>query len=156
MDPVNRRPALHRLLLLLLWPAGCAGPGSDDDSAPLRETLDAILAADNAGDIERVMACYADDPLWLPPDGGVVAGREAIRARYAAAFARQRFELSGRVAEARAAGGIGWVRGETLGRLVPRDGAAPATVHDQYVALLVRDDGRWRIARLMWGPIRPP
>ncbi len=44
-----------------------------------RETAEAIHAAINARDVAAVMACFGDDPVFLPPGGGAeVRGRDAV------------------------------------------------------------------------------
>lgn len=44
-----------------------------------RETAEAIHTAINAGDVSAVMACFGDDPVFLPPGGGAeVLGRDAV------------------------------------------------------------------------------
>lgn len=52
--------------------------------------VEAQLEAYNARDVDAFMACYTQDVQILDADGGlVVDGWDAMRERYAAAFARE-------------------------------------------------------------------
>lgn len=69
-------------------------------SAPapaIASLLDAFNAAFNRGDLDAVMAAFADDAEYLPGDGRVHRGRAAIRAAFApqfgGAFGAMRFDL---------------------------------------------------------------
>ena len=79
------------LLPLLLIAAGCKqGPG--EVSAPVaKAAIEAAMrdsaAGWNAGDLDRFMAVYADDPAtsFLTKDG-LIRGKAAIAVRYAPSF----------------------------------------------------------------------
>ena len=48
----------------------------------------------NAGDLDGVVALFEPDAIMTGPDGGQIAGHQAIRAKYAAVLARRpRFSL---------------------------------------------------------------
>jgi uncharacterized protein (TIGR02246 family) len=144
---------LLRWMLVASLAVSCRALSANDTSRAER-ILDEILAADHAGDVERVMACYTESPMLLPPNEAAVAGRDAIRARYIGAFTRYRFEFGGSADEAHVAGDTGWMRGETHGTLVSKSGGENLSAHDRFLAILERArDGKWRIARLMWSPL---
>ena len=148
------RPGFVSLLLSTLAAACSALPSTGHDISPVQRALAEIIAADNAGDIERVMACYSPSPMLMPPNEDVVDGRDAVRARYELAFANFRFEFEGAAFETRVEGDLGWIRGETRGRLVSKGGGGDIAAHDKFLMTLERDGaGHWRIARLMWSPV---
>ena len=110
-----------------------------------------IIAADNAGDLDAVVAHYADDAVLLPPNGRIVEGKEAIRERYRTGFERFRFEVSITLKETKVSGDWAFNRGVTKGRLVPLAGGEARSLNDQYLMILRRmPDGAWKIARLIW------
>ncbi len=110
-----------------------------------------IIAADNAGDLDAVVAHYADDAVLLPPNGRIVEGKEAIRERYRTGFERFRFEVSITLKETKVSGDWAFNRGVTQGRLVPLAGGEARSLNDQYLMILRRmPDGAWKIARLIW------
>jgi len=145
-----------RHAILLLVPCFVAWRTSApvrEDAMSAQDVLAQIIAADNAGDVERVMACYSPTPMLMPPNEGVVEGREAVRARYAMAFENYRFEFTGVERETHASGNVAWMRGETRGRLVSKTGGEDVAAHDKFLMTLERDGaGHWHIARLMWSP----
>lgn len=80
------------LLPLLLVAAGCKQTAAPAVSAPVaRAEIEAVMrdsaAGWNAGDLDRFMGVYADDPgtSFLTVDG-LIRGKAAITARYAPSF----------------------------------------------------------------------
>lgn len=141
-------------LLVALRPAPAQETAGD--SAALEGVARAIIRADNAADLGRVMELYSDTALLFPPGAPPVRGRTAIRPRYASLFREFVPELESAIYEVRAGPGFGYVVGRTLGRFRGRDGAEERRVDDDYVLVAAREsDGRWRIVRLIWNPRRP-
>jgi len=128
-----------------------ATPDTEGEANAAR-AVERLIAADNSRDINRVMLCYTDDVVWMPPDGEPLLGKKAIRPRYEALFSTYILDLTVEFDEARADRELAFVRGRTGGKLTPLDGSAPKTVDDQFVALLRRERGGWRVSHLMWTP----
>lgn len=121
------------------------------DAANVEAVARRLVEADNAGDLEGVLAGYADDAVLLPPGRPHVAGHEAIREHYAALFRDLRFEVEIDVAEVVVSGDLAYVRGETRGAVIARRDEGRTPVHDDYLMVLRRSpDGAWRITRLIW------
>lgn len=136
--------------LLFACVAACRSVGTES-AGGIRETVEGVIAADNARDLDAVMSCYAPDAEWLPPDEAAVVGHEALRARYAALFAAFQPKIALTIEEAWLLGDVAVVRGRARGRLVPNDGGDARMLDDKYLMLLRRDaDDKWRIIRLMW------
>jgi ketosteroid isomerase-like protein/pimeloyl-ACP methyl ester carboxylesterase len=122
-----------------------------DDIALVKKVLAGIIAADNASDVERIVAFYEDDALLLPPAGHAVAGKAAIKERYRQGFEKARLELVFHSEETQVAGAWAFDRGLTSGRNVWRDGREPTKFEHKYLMILKRQsDGAWKIARLIW------
>lgn len=137
------RAAATALLLL----AACSPrPGQPADGAEraMAETLAAYEEASNSGDAGALTALYAEDALLLPPDGGVVSGREAIRE-----FWTEGMEpgLSFEVVQTSATPEGGFIAGRF--HLAPTD-AAPADSGKYLICLRRGSDGRWRVVADMW------
>jgi hypothetical protein len=60
------------------------------------------------------------------------------------------------IAEARAEGGLGFVRGATRGTLTSLASGAPVEVDDKFLALVRCESGAWRVSHLMWSPRAVP
>ncbi len=112
------------------------------------------MDADNRGDVDAVLECYAGDAVLLPPGGASVQGVENIRPRYEALFSSSRLEVRMDVDSIEVNGALAFSRGFTRGRTIPRDGSPPRGIADRYLMVLRRKPGGdWKIAALMWGPV---
>jgi len=145
------------LLVVLLSSRALAAPAAQEcgqDAAGVREiraVATGIIAADNERAIERVLAYYTPDAIWMPPEQDAVVGRAKIRARYEALFAAFTPEISPTIEQACVAESLGFVRGHNGGRVVDRRSGAARDLDDAYLMLLRREaDGAWRISHLMW------
>src|SRR5262245_28897809 len=93
--------------------------GAEDGAgevAQIKKVLAGIIAADNASDVERIVAFYEDDALLLPPASPAVAGKAAIKERYRQSFENARLELAFHSEETQVAGAWAFDRGLTHGR----------------------------------------
>lgn len=132
---------------------GACQPDADPDPLDaVRGTIDALIAADNAGDLDAIASYYAEDGVLIPPSGAPVQGRSIIRARYAEGFERFRLRVTLYEEGARASGGLAFSRGTTRGEYVWRDGSPPTPFADRYLLTLRQIDGEWKVAVLMWSP----
>ena len=129
------------------------------DERAVRAVAAAIIAADNARNLDSVLALYAPDAVLMPPGEEPVRGRDAIRPRYEALFRTFSPAIRSELDDVRVAGSLAFVSGRNTGELTPRDSASPPRrLNDLFLMVLSRDQaGRWRIARLMWhaGPTPP-
>ncbi len=124
--------------------------------AEVQALFDRLMAADNRGDVDAVLECYAKDAVLLPPGGASVEGVENIRPRYEGLFARSRLEVRMDVESIEVKGELAFSRGVTRGRTVPKDGSPPRQIADRYLMVLRQGpSGTWTIAALMWGPVVP-
>ena len=118
-------------------------------------TVERLIDADNARDLEAVLTCYTNDVIWLPPGEAPVQGKEAIRARYESLFASFDIAFTLEIAEASGRDGVGFAWGTTRGSITPRAGGAAIPVDDKFLAVLREEaDGRWLVARLAWSPMQ--
>ena len=66
--------------------APCSPDGDPEAVAAVRATVQRIIAADNARDLEAAVACYTEDAQWLRPEAQAIIGRKALRESYASMF----------------------------------------------------------------------
>lgn len=138
--------------LAALAVASPALAAQDCAGADPKAVLQAIIAADNARDLDKVLGFYTSDVVWIGPAKPEVRGLDAIRASYVGMYRDMRPALSIEITEARAGGDLAMVRGLTLGRLEPAGGGEAKTVHDNFLALLACEAGQWKVSHLMWSP----
>lgn len=141
------RIAIATLCGLLFAPASCRSTQSRIEPA---QVVCQIIAADNARNVDDAMAHYTKDVVWIPPRGELVIGSEAVRERYRAMYRTYKIDLAVEVEEVETASGLAVVRGITRGTLTSRRDDTETVVHDRFLAILRRADGRWRVAQLMW------
>ena len=139
--------------LVLSWTVATAQECSADSTVvkAVRRVADNIIAADNAQEIEKVIALYATDAVLLPPNEPPVSGQAAIRSRYEPLFANFKPQIESRIDEVCVDQKTAFVRGHNGGNLVPINGGDFRQLDDTYLMLLRREkDGMWRISHLMW------
>jgi ketosteroid isomerase-like protein len=146
MTALTRRaaPAISGALLLLATACRPAGAPAGDDDRALRDVVARYEAASNEGDAMALVALYADDALLLPPDGGMVSGRDAILE-----FWQDGIEpgISFEVVGSRATGGSGYVVGQFL---VEATESAPADSGKYVLCLQRQRNGGWLVVADIW------
>ena len=127
-----------------------AAPACDANvaGAPLK----AIIAADNKGDIAAAMTHYAADPVWLPPTRLPLRGRAAVEASYRKMYGEFAPALSIDIDDTKAGGDVAVVHGRTHGTLQSRAKKDAVTVGDEFEAVVLCDEGAWRVDSLRWWP----
>ena len=146
MTAMTPRAAPALISVLLLLAAACRpaeAPAGDDDRA-IRDVVSRYETASNEGDAAALAALYAVDALLLPPDGGMVSGRDAILE-----FWQDGIEpgISFEVVGSRAAGGSGYVVGRFL---VEATESAPADSGKYVLCLQRQRDGGWLVVADIW------
>jgi len=160
---------MRRSLILLLLAAAVAFPlPARTDAA--RELSDAeafveqYLSTFNAADPVALAGLYAEDGLILPPAGGAVRGREAIR-KFWSDSSRQ--SLSFHMLQKNVCGETGFfvgtytARENRSGRFYPASpfvllgspsqAAKPSPISGNFTLCVRRgDDGQWKVASDMW------
>jgi uncharacterized protein (TIGR02246 family) len=108
----------------------------------------------NAKDLDKLVAAYADDAVYLPPHHAAVHGREAIREYLKIPLSHDVTDLHFDVTYIRHAGELAYDVGRYT-MTVPHDGG---TRKDQgkYLTVWRREAGRWRIVADTWSSDLPP
>jgi ketosteroid isomerase-like protein len=136
---------------------GCLGVRDDAPHAAsvsdVEHAVFRLMTADDDSDLATVLDCYTRDALLLAPDGTTFQGSDAIGGHYLDVFSKLVMKIRATPAETVVAGRFAWQRGEVSGTLTMNDGGAPQAVRDRYLMVLAFEDGRWRVARLMWQPV---
>jgi ketosteroid isomerase-like protein len=150
-----RRLLFSLLIAVLAVPTLADSSGTADSDSLVQK----YLAAVNAPDPVALAALYADDALVLPPQGGSIRGREAIKSFWTR---RDRRGLSFEILRKNVCGEAGFYVGkfatrESLNHVLPAERLSLAVnrprgdVRGNFVLCLRRSEkGSWQIASDLW------
>lgn len=103
-----------------------------------------------AGDADLLLSLYADDPVLMPQDQPVVAGKGAIRPLYEAVLKDFDFQSEGTVKEVEVSDDIGYFWSAYTLTAIPKAGGEPTKVTGKSLFIVRRQPGgSWKILRLM-------
>jgi ketosteroid isomerase-like protein len=125
-----------------------------DDEAVIRAGSGSWPVAHNAGDIDKMVALYADDAVLLPPDAPAVTGRAAIReflTKDVAASKAAGIRIKDLKSSAGVSGNLGW----HAGHFAVVDGAGKTVGTGKYSEVWRKTDGKWVMIRDMWNNDAP-
>lgn len=109
----------------------------------------------NAGDLDKVVATYAPDAVYLPPHHGAVHGRDSIREYLETPLGRGVRDLAFDVTCIKQSGNVAWDVG-TYRMSVPQDDGTMKEDHGKYLTVWKRAGTRWVIAADAWSSDLPP
>jgi uncharacterized protein (TIGR02246 family) len=124
------------------------------EEAALKAITAAWLSAYNAGDVEKIVALYADDAVLMPPHAPVATGHAAIRAFLTtdtAAAKAAGVKLVPGAATAGAAGDTGWESGS----YTIADASGATVESGSYLSVARKSNGKWLYIRDTYNSDRP-
>jgi ketosteroid isomerase-like protein len=119
-----------------------------DAEAEIRAVLDAFVAAYDRGDVESILACYAEDLVKLRSGAPAETKAETGR-RLAELFASYTGALTARIDEVLVSGDMAFSSGSVRIALTPRAGGEAKTLERRTVELWRLSNGRWLVCRTM-------
>lgn len=128
------------------------------DVSAVRRVGEGYLAAIRSGDVNAMMAQWADDPTVLPPNAPGVRGQEEVRA-WAEAFQKRIRVTEARCTESEVAigGDLATERLAFTMTLAPAAGGAPMILTGKGVHVYRRQaDGSWKLSLDIWNADNPP
>ena len=136
--------------------APAAPPAVDTaaEEAALNAVTAAWLEAYNAGDVEKIVAMYAEDGVLMPPHAPVATGHAAIRAFLTADTAGAKaagLKLVPGMATAGVAGDTGWESGS----YTITDASGAAVDGGSYLSVSRKSNGKWLYVRDTYNSDRP-
>ena len=138
------------LLLAAVAPATAqhAQHSTEADQARIAALIERTAAANNAGDVEAWVALFGDDFVYMAPGSPPVTSRDALREVARAGF---RHDAAIRIepAEIEVHGDWAFARSQVTGRVTLAGSGEVVQVDVKQLAIYRRQDGEWRIARLI-------
>lgn len=141
---------------LLVLAASTLASASDDPEATFRAGTAEWIAAYNAGDVDKIVAMYAEDAVIMPPDAPSASGHAAIRAHLTKDIEATK-KAGIRLADVSSAsatgtsGDLGWHTGAFT--VSDADGKAVGT--GKYSEIWQKKNGKWVLIRDIWNNDAP-
>jgi len=108
----------------------------------------------NAGDLEKVVAVYAPDAVYLPPHHEAVHGRDAIREYLRGPRSHGVSDLAFDVTYIKQSGDVAWDVG-TYRMTVPQNDGTKKEDHGKYLTVWKRAGAKWLITADAWSSDLP-
>ena len=128
--------------------AGSSTSSRADDEVAL--TRDNWLAAFKAKDVNAAVGFYASEAAFLQPTGERIEGIEAIRELYQKVVTTFDTDLVVRSRHLEVSTDLAFDSGEYEETMTDRTSARKQHFHGQYVMVLRRNDGHWKIIQHVW------
>ncbi len=148
------------LLLLAVGIAGCAADDRGRDAAlqALREADRSLQAAVAAKDLDQIVSFYTADAILHPTAKPGIAGKEGIRAEWAAILRIPDFanKSEGQIADVSAAGDLGYTAGTYAATLRGEDGSIVTEPGKYLTVWRKQQDGSWKVAIETYNTDIPP
>lgn len=121
----------------------------------IKELIQTYETALNANDLEKILALYDSEPVFMPQHAPALVGRDAVRAGYKQVFETLKLNIRFEVHEIEEAGDWAWARTSSAGST--RILAAGVEVAEGNNELFVfrRENGEWRIHRYLFATNQP-
>jgi len=134
------------------------GSAATADEAAIRSALAAYNLALNSGKTSLVLPLYTDDGIFMAPYSPSAIGQAAVRNAYDAVFKELTFHVTFHIAElVQVAPTWAFVRTNSSGTTDHHSTGRTLAEADQELFIFSKgNDGKWRIARYSFSPIKPP
>ena len=101
--------------------------------------------------LDKVLALYAPDAVFLTGTGDRFSGREAIRAIFRTAMEGHTSDLTPRSLVTEVSGNLAYDSGDYLETIIPASGVAKTELKGNYVIVFKRQPGgKWLIIEHVW------
>ena len=153
-----RTVATAAVLALTLCVGACAGPREQQftrtDADAVRKASSDLTAAFNAKDVKAILAMYADNSVFMPPNAPTLRGPEPLKSYYDALIKKGATALRLDVDQVSGHGPIAYESGSYS---VDYEGNGPPG-HDRgkYLRVLRNMNGHWRVEYTIWNSDLPP
>ncbi|HVQ35034.1 MAG TPA: DUF4440 domain-containing protein [Candidatus Bathyarchaeia archaeon] len=125
------------------------------DEAAIQVTGNSWFEGFKAGDVERVVATYADDAVVMPPNAPPMNSKDALRAFFTSETANIKsagLEIVNGASTTGVSGDTGWHQGS----YTVKAGDGTAVDAGSYMEIWRKRDGKWLIVRDIWNSSNKP
>jgi len=124
-------------------------------AAVIRQTGNDWAQHWNAGELDKVVAAYAPDAVYLPPHHEAVHGRDAIHQYLQGPLSHGVSDLAFDVTYIKQSGNVAWDVG-TYRMSVPQSDGTKREDHGKYLTVWKRAGTKWLITADAWSSDLPP
>jgi uncharacterized protein (TIGR02246 family) len=111
----------------------------------------------NASSVERSLALYAEDGVFMPPYGQSAVGKAAVRKAYRKVFDTIKLDVKFAIEEiVQMSPTWAFVRTNSAGTNTVNATGAMSAEGNQELFVFKKDHGAWKIARYSFSPTSPP
>jgi uncharacterized protein (TIGR02246 family) len=155
---LKRTGTLLLIIMLLTAACGVKDEGSVQDSAivhadlaALRETVRRHDQVVNSGDVEELMALYAEDVVQMPPNQAKVVGKTAIRTPTERLFSQFDIQVQSKIEVVDLSGDLAYIHLSYSASSSPKGGGDAVSDAGKWVNIYRRQaDGSWKIVVEIW------
>ena len=121
----------------------------------IKELIKTYETALNANDLEKILALYGSEPVFMPQHAPALVGRDAVRAGYKQVFETLKLNIRFEVYEIEEAGDWAWARTSSAGRTRILAAGVEVTEGNNELFIFRREGGEWRIHRYLFSTNQP-
>ena len=121
----------------------------------IQELIKTYEVALNGNDLEKILALYGSDPVFMPQHGPALVGRDAVGAGYRQVFDTIKLNSKFEVHETEEAGDWAWARTSSAGRTRILAAGVEVVEGNNELFIFRREGGQWRIHRYLFATNQP-
>lgn len=121
----------------------------------IQELIKTYEVALNGNDLEKILALYGSDPVFMPQHGPALVGRDAVGAGYRQVFETIKLNIKFEVHETEEAGDWAWARTSSAGRTRILAAGVEVVEGNNELFIFRREGGQWRIHRYLFATNQP-
>lgn len=121
----------------------------------ITELIKTYESALNGNDLERILALYGSEPVFMPQHAPALVGRDAVRAGYTQVFETLKLNIAFAIHEIEEAGDWAWARTSSAGRTRILAAGVEVTEGNNELFVFRREGGEWRIHRYLFSTNQP-
>jgi uncharacterized protein (TIGR02246 family) len=142
-------------LLAALLLAACASMPANDAEQAIRKMDRDFSAAATAGNLDGMMATYADDAVLMPPNFPAFRGRDAIRQFWGGFLAAGKIDATIEADRVIQSGDLASEIGHYSLKITPKGGGAPIEDNGKFMLTWQRRGGQWKAIADIFNSDRP-
>lgn len=121
----------------------------------IKELIKSYEIALNANDLERILALYGSEPVFMPQHAPALVGRDAVRAGYRQVFDTLKLNIAFEIYEIEEMGDWAWARTSSAGHTRILAAGVEVIEGNNELFIFRREGGEWRIHRYLFSTNQP-